>query len=99
MTVSKRTDRSVRLIVNGVDRSVPEATSLAVALLSSGSPDAHGELSSAPVQRMRVFCGMGSCYECVVTVDGVRGVRACITPVADRMQVEIAPTPIQGGGR
>ena len=27
-----------------------------------------------------LFCGMGACQDCLVTVDGVAGVRACLTP-------------------
>jgi predicted molibdopterin-dependent oxidoreductase YjgC len=35
-----------------------------------------------------LFCGMGVCFDCTVTVDGRAGVRACITPVFDGMIVE-----------
>ena len=34
-----------------------------------------------------VFCGMGVCYECLVTVDGRPGQRACMTRVRDGMSV------------
>lgn len=35
-----------------------------------------------------VFCGMGSCFDCLVTVDGRPGVRACMTPVVAGMRVD-----------
>jgi predicted molibdopterin-dependent oxidoreductase YjgC len=35
-----------------------------------------------------LFCGMGVCFDCLVTVDGRSGVRACVTPVADGMAVD-----------
>ena len=35
-----------------------------------------------------LFCGMGICFDCLVTVDGVSNVRACITPVVDGMVVK-----------
>lgn len=35
-----------------------------------------------------VFCGMGICYECLVTVDGAPNVRACVTTVTPGMSVE-----------
>jgi len=35
-----------------------------------------------------MFCGMGICFDCLVTVDGVSNVRACITPVVDGMVVK-----------
>jgi predicted molibdopterin-dependent oxidoreductase YjgC len=27
-----------------------------------------------------LFCGIGACQDCLVTVDGVSGVRACVAP-------------------
>jgi D-hydroxyproline dehydrogenase subunit alpha len=35
-----------------------------------------------------LFCGMGTCFDCLVTIDGRAGQRACITQVADGMRVE-----------
>ncbi|MEM1266946.1 MAG: FAD-dependent oxidoreductase, partial [Pseudomonadota bacterium] len=34
-----------------------------------------------------LYCGMGICHDCLVTVDGRRGVRACMAPVAPGMEV------------
>jgi aerobic-type carbon monoxide dehydrogenase small subunit (CoxS/CutS family) len=42
------------------------------------------ELTGAP---RGPFCGMGVCLECTVTVDGVVGVRACLTRARDGMTV------------
>ena len=33
--------------------------------------------------------GMGVCYDCLVTIDGVPNQRACMTPVQDRMEIRI----------
>lgn len=35
-----------------------------------------------------IFCGMGVCFDCLVTVDGKVGIRACMTPVVSGMCVE-----------
>jgi sarcosine oxidase subunit alpha len=35
-----------------------------------------------------VFCGMGICYECLVTVNGVANTRACVTVAAPGMVIE-----------
>jgi predicted molibdopterin-dependent oxidoreductase YjgC len=35
-----------------------------------------------------LFCGMGICFDCLVTVDGLPNTRACLTPVAEGMVVE-----------
>jgi predicted molibdopterin-dependent oxidoreductase YjgC len=34
------------------------------------------------------FCGIGICFDCTVTVDGIPYVRACLTPVSDGMVVK-----------
>lgn len=36
-----------------------------------------------------LYCGMGVCFECAVTIDG-QTQRACITQVRDGMVVEVA---------
>jgi sarcosine oxidase, subunit alpha len=38
-------------------------------------------------RRRGLFCGTGDCPSCLVTVDGVPGVRSCVTPAADGMRV------------
>jgi D-hydroxyproline dehydrogenase subunit gamma len=35
------------------------------------------------------FCGMGVCYECLVTIDGKPGRRACMAPVREGMEITI----------
>ena len=35
-----------------------------------------------------LFCGMGVCFECAMTIDGRQSVRACITAVAEGMEVK-----------
>jgi len=54
--------------------------------------------------RRGMYCGMGVCFGCRLTIDGVPNVLACQTPVADGMSIEIqegqgqwrqGPTPIR----
>ena len=35
-----------------------------------------------------VFCAIGLCGDCAMQIDGIPGVRACVTPVRDGMRVE-----------
>jgi predicted molibdopterin-dependent oxidoreductase YjgC len=35
------------------------------------------------------FCGMGVCYECLVTIDGVPKQRSCMVEVAENMEITI----------
>jgi predicted molibdopterin-dependent oxidoreductase YjgC len=36
-----------------------------------------------------IFCGIGQCTDCVMTVNGKPNVRTCITPVEEGMVIEI----------
>lgn len=40
-----------------------------------------------------LYCGMGVCYECLVTINGEKNVRACQTYVADHMTIQTSVTP------
>ena len=35
-----------------------------------------------------IYCGIGQCTDCVMTVNGKPNVRTCITPVEDGMVIE-----------
>jgi predicted molibdopterin-dependent oxidoreductase YjgC len=43
-----------------------------------------------------LFCGMGVCFDCLVTIDGIADRRACMTPIRDGMRVE---TGLSGSAR
>lgn len=34
-----------------------------------------------------IYCGMGVCYECLVTINGMANIRACQTFAADQMVI------------
>ena len=74
----------VRIVVDGNEHRVPGDISLAAALLNAGYPtfrtSVGGELRG-PV------CGMGTCFECRVTVDGAPGQRSCLVSVREGMTV------------
>jgi len=57
---------------------------VAAALSAAGIVAFRRTASGAP---RGVYCGMGACFDCVVTVDGRIGQRACLTKVADGMRV------------
>jgi len=62
-----------------------EGETLATALLAAEVP-AFGLTRDA---RPRLpLCNMGTCFDCVVTVDGQRFVRACLTDVRDGICVQ-----------
>lgn len=47
-----------------------------------------------------LYCNIGHCSECRVTVDGRKNVRACLTPLKKNMKVEVqnvVPHLVKGG--
>lgn len=66
---------------------------IASAIMASGQLRLRNtERSGSP---RGIYCAIGHCFECRVTVDGVPGVRACLQPVFEGMTVTTAP----GGGQ
>lgn len=43
-----------------------------------------------------LFCGIGVCFDCLVTVDGEANQRACLVEVQEGMEIE-GSCPDQGG--
>ncbi|MFK7793250.1 MAG: FAD-dependent oxidoreductase [Devosiaceae bacterium] len=59
--------------------------SLAAALTTSNH---RAFRQTAKDNKRGIFCGMGVCQDCLVSVNGKANQRACMTPVADGMVVE-----------
>lgn len=76
---------SVTLHADGRDLRVPAGISVAAALLDAGVAGFRTSVSGAP---RAPLCGMGTCYECRVTIDGVMHRRACLVSVTEGMRVE-----------
>jgi D-hydroxyproline dehydrogenase subunit gamma len=79
-----RDEATVRISVDGHPLIVPRGTSLAAALMGMDVAAFRRSVSGEP---RGPLCGMGSCFECRVTVDGRPHVRACLQPVHDGMEV------------
>ncbi len=78
----------VRLTFDGTDIAAMEGQSLAAALTGAG----HRKFRvTAQGKHRGVFCGMGVCQDCLVTVDGTSNRRACMTKAVDGMAVETQP--------
>lgn len=73
---------NLRLTFDGQPLRARDGQSLAAALTEAG----HRGLRITPTDDHRgMFCGMGVCQDCLVTVDGTPNVRACMTPARDGM--------------
>jgi sarcosine oxidase subunit alpha len=77
--------KTVPILVNGAATEAYEGETVATVLLAAGIWGLrHTRRSGEP---RGVYCGMGVCFECLVTVDGVHAVRACLTPVRAGMHI------------
>jgi aerobic-type carbon monoxide dehydrogenase small subunit (CoxS/CutS family) len=74
----------VTVLVDGEPLPAFAGESVATVLLAHGRRTFRHTGQGAP---RSLFCGMGICFDCLVTVDGVENVRACMTPVAEGMVI------------
>jgi len=58
----------------------------ATVLLAAGHIMYQPVRDNHPVKSL--FCGMGVCFNCAVTINGVPNTRACVTPVSEGMVIE-----------
>lgn len=59
---------------------------IATALLANGIRSLGRSVRSGKPRAL--YCAIGHCFQCQLTVDGQPGVRACITRVAPGMHIE-----------
>lgn len=76
----------VEIFVNGRSVAAYANESLAAALMANGVVSFRRTGSG---KQRGPYCNMGSCFECVVTVEEVGPVRACLTPVTAGMKVTV----------
>lgn len=76
------------LFVNGRMVLAHVGESVAAVLMAEGFSTLRR--SARLAEPRGLFCGMGVCFECAVTVNGRPNVRACMTLVERDMQVETA---------
>ncbi|MEY3794912.1 MAG: hypothetical protein RLZZ120_23 [Actinomycetota bacterium] len=69
------------------NKSIPfnEGDSVGAALLRAGIKSLRKSRINGEPRAM--MCGIGQCFDCVVTIDGKPLQRACITPARDGSQV------------
>jgi glycine/D-amino acid oxidase-like deaminating enzyme len=83
--------QTCRVSVDGYGFDVAPGLSVAAVLARLGQVGFSTAKTGAP---RGLFCGMGVCHDCLVTIDGRSGQRACMTPIRDGMVVErVKPKP------
>jgi predicted molibdopterin-dependent oxidoreductase YjgC len=80
----------VRFTIDDAYVTAAPGDTVAVALLNAGRRAWRLTDDSQP---RGVFCAIGVCFDCTLTVDGIADVRACMTPARDGMRIitECAP--------
>jgi predicted molibdopterin-dependent oxidoreductase YjgC len=78
-------ERTLSFIVDGTPCIAYPGDTIAAALYAAGRRawrrSRHGDLRG-------LLCGIGVCFDCLVTVDGIPNQRACQVEVRDGMAVE-----------
>lgn len=74
----------VSVIVDGRAIKAHEGETVFAALIAAGIKRLKGTGTDQPRGGL---CGMGICYECLVTINSVSDQRACMTLVEDQMEI------------
>ncbi|HZQ01261.1 MAG TPA: FAD-dependent oxidoreductase [Reyranella sp.] len=80
---------SISIRFDGQEVPAIEGETIAASLAAAGIISVRQARSGVP---RGPFCGMGVCFDCLVTVDGKPNQRACLTKVSAGMDVRSAPT-------
>ncbi|WP_121714748.1 (2Fe-2S)-binding protein [Streptomyces sp. E5N91] len=73
------------IVVDGEPLPYTEGQTVAAALVAAGR--VAWRTTRVGHRPRGVFCGIGVCFDCLVTVDGAPGQRACLVPARPAMTV------------
>lgn len=79
-------ERKITFYVNGRPLLAHQGETIHAALISAGYRQFRLSKTKEP---RGVFCGMGVCYECLVSIDDGPRKQACMTMVEEGMEVQI----------
>ena len=85
---SENDENTIVINFNGVPFRGYEGQSIAALLFSNGIRVLRYCKSG---EERGVFCGMGVCYDCAVSINGIPGKRACIEPAKNGINVKSLP--------
>lgn len=76
----------VTIQVDGAKIQAYEGEPIAAALVATGIKVFRNTRKRS--EPRRIFCAVGRCTDCVMTVDGQPNVRTCVTPVRGGMKIQ-----------
>ena len=89
--VGPRTGKHITFMFDGRTVAALEGETIAFALWGAGIRVLGYDERSGHARG--ILCGIGHCYNCRVTIDGVTDARSCITPVREGMDVRSQKGP------
>lgn len=75
----------IEVVFNGVPIPCFSGETVATALLAAGTNEFGRTRAGDPRQPL---CNMGTCFDCVVVVDGAPLIRSCLTYAKDGMNID-----------
>jgi sarcosine oxidase subunit alpha len=84
---SELSQDTVTVTVEGRTVNVSAHDSVAAAVLKAGFK--YTRLSPISGDRRSPYCLMGTCFECLVEIDGIPNQQSCMTPVKNGMRIQL----------
>lgn len=85
-TTEPKKSETVAIRFEGQRLEVPAGESVAAAILAAAPTYTRTTVVSG--SRRAPYCMMGTCFECLMEIDGVANRQACMTLVADGMEIK-----------
>lgn len=76
----------VRILLNGEAAITSDGQSVGAFLLGEGQRITRTTRFAGKPRGM--FCGIGICFDCLVTINGVTNQRACLTSIEEGMSIQ-----------
>ena len=76
----------IRIYVDGRETYAYRGETVLAALLAAGYRVLRKDKNGQP---RGAFCGMGICYDCLVTINGIQNMRSCMIEVEEGMEIWI----------
>ena len=76
----------IRVLIDGAPFEGREGDNIATVLLLAGKIICRRTFVSG--EPRGPYCMMGACFECLVSVDGIDGLQACMIPIRSGMRIE-----------
>lgn len=83
--VLRANKKMITLQINNKEISIPEGSTVAIAIFASDTDSFRRSVSGEP---RFPLCGMGICFECRVTIDGIKHQKSCQILVENGMIVD-----------